>query len=194
MTKEFIDRVLEDFDGRVLVLQNEVNRMDYIIEKAADLGYSIWFNAAPMDEKVFHYPIEKLDWLIINEVEGMGIARCDREEDVLPRLREKYPELSILLTLGSKGAICYHKGEVWKAEAFHRHISDTTAAGDTFIGFFMGSFLRGESLGEALEKATTASAIAISIPGASPSIPSLEEVEKICKEKAFGTLEVKKLS
>ena len=54
---------------------------------------------------------------------------------------------------------------------------DTTAAGDTFTGFFVSAISKGKSPKEALDLASRASAIAVSRPGAAPSVPTLDEVE-----------------
>ena len=54
---------------------------------------------------------------------------------------------------------------------------DTTAAGDTFTGFFLASLARGEDIPRCLENASLASALAVSRPGAAPSIPTMAEVD-----------------
>lgn len=53
---------------------------------------------------------------------------------------------------------------------------DTTAARDTFTGFFMASLIEGKSIAEALKAASKASSIAVSRPGAAGSITSASEV------------------
>ena len=158
--------------------------------KAHDLGYTIFFNAAPMNAPVLDYPLDLVSWLIVNEVEGMAIAGCEREEEIIPALKEKYPEMSILLTLGSKGSLCAHKGQEIFVEACNCPVVDTTGAGDTFIGFFMATLLRTNSIEEALVTATAASALAIGKEGAADSIPSLEEVEACLKKERFGKIKV----
>lgn len=55
---------------------------------------------------------------------------------------------------------------------------DTTAAGDTFTGYFIAATIEGRSIQEALRMAAKASSIAVSRPGATPSIPEAEEVKK----------------
>ena len=55
---------------------------------------------------------------------------------------------------------------------------DTTAAGDTFTGYFIASTIEGRSVQESLRIAAKASSIAVSRPGATPSIPTAEEVKK----------------
>ncbi|OON84702.1 hypothetical protein BXO88_15975 [Oribacterium sp. C9] len=63
-----------------------------------------------------------------------------------------------------------------KQGIFKVSVVDTTAAGDTFTGFFIGSMIRGEYPEKALSVAAKASGIAVSRPGAAPSIPELSEV------------------
>ena len=55
---------------------------------------------------------------------------------------------------------------------------DTTAAGDTFTGFFIGAVSSGKDIKTALEMASKASSIGVSRKGAAESIPTLQEVEK----------------
>ena len=53
---------------------------------------------------------------------------------------------------------------------------DTTAAGDTFTGYFISSVIDGMSVPEGLALAAKASAIAVSREGATASIPLKDEV------------------
>ena len=53
---------------------------------------------------------------------------------------------------------------------------DTTAAGDTFTGYFVAELVKGSPIKMALELASCAAAIAVSREGAAPSIPVREEV------------------
>ena len=56
---------------------------------------------------------------------------------------------------------------------------DTTAAGDTFTGYFLSEVLRGGSVKYALDIASQAAAIAVSRRGAAPSIPWRDEIPGI---------------
>ena len=60
---------------------------------------------------------------------------------------------------------------------------DTTAAGDTFIGFFLSCYIRDANAEQALRHACAASAIAVTRPGAAQSIPSLAEVEAFLQQQ-----------
>lgn len=190
-TKEYIDEALDQFGCEGLVLlQNETNLVGYIIEEAHKRGLQIALNAAPMNEKVLSYPLHLLDWLIVNEVEGKQIAGCDKDEDILPALQLKYPTVQILLTLGSKGAICYAKGETYKIGCFQVEVVDTTAAGDTFSGYFLYGVLNEMTIPQSLLLATTASTLAIGKKGASDSVPLMNEVKEALEKSKFGTLTV----
>ena len=58
----------------------------------------------------------------------------------------------------------------------HVYQVDTTAAGDTFTGYFLAGLARGYDVALCLEQGAKAAAIAVTRPGASPSIPTWEEV------------------
>lgn len=162
----------------LLVLQNEVNKMPFIIDEAHRRGIPVAFNAAPMNDAVRSYPLEKLSYLIVNEVEGAQLSGCAAEESdrILNVLSEKYPETTLLLTLGAGGAKCRRQGETVYVPARKVPVVDTTAAGDTFIGFFLHSLLSGESVRRSMDTATAASALCIGKHGAADSIPAKEEV------------------
>ena len=192
LTKEFIDDVLNSFGSEgIVLLQNETNCVDYIIERAYEKGLQVALNAAPMNDKVLSYPINKLSWLIVNEVEGKQIAGCDRDEDIIDVLREKYPECKILLTLGSNGACCYSDGELHSIGCYKVDVADTTAAGDTFTGYFLYGVLNGYTIDDSLRLATTASAICVGRNGAADSIPLKAEVDEIIKNGSYGVLDVR---
>lgn len=193
-TKEYINETLDKFGNEGFVLlQNETNLVDYMIEESHKRGLKVGFNAAPMNGKVLEYPLELLDWLIVNEVEGRQIAKCEKDEEILPVLKQKYPKGNILLTLGSRGAICYSKGETFKIGCHQVEVVDTTAAGDTFSGYFLYGILNGESISDSLLLATTASALAIGKKGASDSVPLKEEVDHVLKTNKFGSLAIEKI-
>lgn len=181
LTREDVELVLGHFgEGDVLVLQNEINLIPYIMEKAKGRGMKIVLNPSPADESIFSLPLGTADYLILNEVEGgaiSGIAESD-DEGILQKLMKSLPDTRIVLTLGKRGAV-YGYGDVVRRQAIYPvKTVDTTAAGDTFTGFFMGSILRGDCVEDALRMASMAAALAVSRSGASASIPTWREVEE----------------
>ena len=191
LTEDYVDRTLDEFGNEGFVLlQNETNLVGAIIEKAARKGLKVALNAAPYSEAVNTYPINQLDWLIVNEVEGAGIVGGAADESLLQRLAERFPQAGILLTLGSRGAQCFRDGHYASICSCKVQAVDTTAAGDTFSGYFLSGVMQGLSLAETLRLATVASALCVQRPGAANSIPTRAEVEQVLKEGMLQAPEV----
>lgn len=177
ITESYADEVLSHFEaGDVLVLQNEINCMRYIMRQAKARGMRIAFNAAPYGEEVKAYPLECVDWLIVNEVEGAGLSGKMGYEDILDTLSAMYPGMCIMLTMGKSGCMYRGAGETVHLGACRVDAVDTTAAGDTFIGYFVRGIVQGLSMTDTLRQATVASAIAVTRPGAADAVPALNEV------------------
>lgn len=196
LTREYIGRTLDAFAGErdvLVLLQNETNLVGEIMGEAHRRGLQTALNAAPMDAKVLGYPLETLDWLVVNEVEGRQIAGCRTDGEILPFLREKYPDCGILLTLGSRGACCARGAEAYRIGCHAVDVVDTTAAGDTFSGYFLASMFEKGNIPEALRLATAASALAIGRKGASDSVPLRQEVEDALRDGTLDVLEVEKI-
>ena len=68
------------------------------------------------------------------------------------------------------------KNGMYHQPAYSVKVVDTTAAGDTFVGFFVAELSRGVSPREAIKTASAAAALAVSRKGAAPSVPKLDEV------------------
>ena len=92
-------------------------------------------------------------------------------------LHERYPALSLLVTLGSGGSAAFTGAEHVRQSAFSVKAVDTTAAGDTFTGYFIAGLMEGRPLADCLRRASMAAAISVTRPGAAPSIPARDEVE-----------------
>ena len=106
------------------------------------------------------------------------------DEDVEEAIARRFPATRVIVTRGSKGAAAVGAGKprVWQ-DAFPAKAVDTTAAGDTFEGFFLGRVAAGDDEQTALRCAAMAASIAVSRPGAGPSIPTLEEVIEALKAR-----------
>ena len=190
LTKEYIDRVLDTLGpDDMLLLQNETNLVDYAIEAACARGVPVAMNVAPMDETARSYPLGKLRWLVVNEIEGAGLAGGDTFEETMDRLSAAYPGVGIVLTLGGEGAWLRDGGrDVRVGCAKVPKVVDTTAAGDTFLGYFLAAMLEKRDAAEALRRATFASALTIQSPGAADSIPDVKRVEAVIASGELGEL------
>ena len=119
LTESFVDETLCRFaPGDVLLLQNEVNGIPYLIRQAVRRGLRVAFNAAPIAPEVADYPLELLSWLVINEGEGAALAGTQAPADILDRLAQRCPDTQLLLTLGAGGSVCRAGGETWSCGVF----------------------------------------------------------------------------
>ena len=180
--KEMITRVLSSF-GRedIIVLQNEINGLSDIIDVADERGMYVVFNPAPFDSSIFSLPLDKVDLLVVNEIEGAGISGKDENAsyvEILDALREKYRDNEVIMTCGKNGSYWQKGSERIYQEAFKVDAVDTTAAGDTFIGYFIASRELGYNISESMEYATKASSITVQRKGAAGSVPEGKEVFK----------------
>ena len=102
MTKAFVDEVLENFDkGDMLLLQNEINELSYIIDSAYEKGMMIILNPSPYDSALEECDLTKVSLFLVNEIEGEQITGEQEPEKILEKMKEKYPHSSVVLTLGS---------------------------------------------------------------------------------------------
>jgi len=137
-----------------------------------------------MTDDVKDMPLEYVDYLIVNEIEAEDLLNnpdfsSDDPEVLLEQLHQSYPELTILMTLGSKGVMYKDKKQILALEAEKVDVLDTTAAGDTFIGYFMQQIITGKTVETALTVASKAAAITVQTLGASDSIPDIETVKSL---------------
>jgi len=177
ITEEYICKVLSHFHrGDYLLLQNEINAVDEIIKRAADLGLKIFFNPAPMHHDVLEFPLKLIDCFLLNEVEGLELTGEQEPDKILSSMREQFPGAMTVLTLGSEGVLLGSNEKRIRIAAEKVKPVDTTAAGDTFIGFYIAAVMRGRDLHDALKMANKAAALCVSRHGAADSIPKLEEI------------------
>lgn len=182
ITKEYIDFVLENFEERdILLLQNEINNVDYIVQKAGEMKMCIVLNPSPFNDKISKIKFEYLSYLILNEGEVKDISGCNSSHDAIKFLNEKYPGLKTILTLGSKGSEFYDGNDSFEQPAFKVKAVDTTAAGDTYTGYFAAGLASGMNIPDILKTASAASAVSVTKNGAAPSIPNTDEVEFFLK-------------
>ncbi len=176
--RPFVDEVLSHFgEGDIILLQNEISNVPYIIEQASRKGMQIVFNPSPFYEELKEMDLDRISYLVLNEVEAKGFSGQDDPQEILRYMRERYPRLRVMLTLG-KGGCMYSDGrEILYHPAYRVEAVDTTAAGDTFTGYFVALLAEGMPYADILRYASAASALAVSRKGAAPSIPTLAEVE-----------------
>ena len=182
LTKEFVDEVLEQFGPEdILLLQNEVNMLPYIVDKAYEKGMQIALNPSPFNEKLDAVDMKKISIFILNEVEGFQLTGEKEAEAIIEKLRALFPHARIMLTLGKDGAVYVDAQQKVFQPIFPVQAVDTTAAGDTFTGYFLAGLAEGLPMEEILRMSAKASSIAVTREGAVPSIPYKAEVLEALK-------------
>ena len=174
---EYIDRVLGEFEnGDFLVLQKEIPNIDYAICRAREKGMVVFLNPSPIEHINDIENIDKVDYIILNEVEGRILSDKESYIEILDALKDKYVRAAIVLTIGKNGVLYRDHTYALSHASYNVDVVDTTAAGDTFTGYFIASVSRGESAEKALEDASLAASICTSRFGAAVSIPHRREV------------------
>lgn len=175
ISSEQIENTLNKFkSGDILVLQNEINKIEEIINRGYEIGMKIFLNPAPFTKEIINYPLQKLDTLIFNESEGFGLSSGEQDKTkILKYLSKKYPSTKLLLTLGKKGSIYIYNNKVIEIPANKVNSVDTTAAGDTYIGYFISSYYKNNEIKESMEIASKAASISTTKMGGAISVPKL---------------------
>ncbi len=175
--REYIDETLACFQkGDWLLLQNEVNLLDEMIDKAAERGLQIALNPSPYNEIVANCDLSKVTLFLLNEVEGKQITGESETAAILAKMCKIYPNAKVVLTLGKDGVAFMDGDKIFHHGIYDVPVVDTTAAGDTFTGYFIASLMNGENAEESLRLASVASSFAVSKKGATVSIPTAFEV------------------
>jgi ribokinase len=177
VTEDDVSRTLPGFGAEdVLLLQNEITCLREIITRGAEQGMRVVFNPAPMSPEVASLPLERVGLFIVNEIEGSELVGEAEPEKILEAMRKSYPAAGTILTLGDKGVLYADSRGTLRVPAESVAAVDTTAAGDTFIGFCLAEFARTGDMEAALKLGCRAAAICVTRMGASDSIPTREEL------------------
>lgn len=112
------------------------------------------------------------------------LADTEVEEEAFERLVKRYPDVTIVMTLGKKGLqYAAPGGARGHLGIFAVEAVDETAAGDAFVGYFMAGLVAGEELTTALLNGSAAGALAVTRAGAAPSIPNAQEVARLIQQQ-----------
>jgi ribokinase len=178
LTRDYIDRLLARYGPNdVLLLQNEVNEIGYLIDQGCARGMRLVFNPAPMTPDIAEVSFEHVSLLIVNEVEAFDLTGASTEAAMLEGLRTRVPRGGVVLTLGARGAVWVDASSRIVVPAWPVRAVDTTAAGDTFIGYLLASLTLGMTAEAAMRRAAKAAALCVTRPGAAVSIPQAETVD-----------------
>ncbi len=185
LSESYIEQSLESAQaGDWLLMQNECNGLALAMDIAKRKQMQIAFNPAPMSENVQSLPLADCAVLIVNEIEAEQLSGMDNKADATAALLERFPGVQLVLTEGSRGAGWHYQGRHEFVSAHNVDVVDTTAAGDTFVGYFLTALDNNSDALVALQTACAASALAVTQAGASSSIPVNKAVKNFLNDNA----------
>jgi ribokinase len=173
--------------GDLLLLQLESPEplVRHAARTAAEAGCVVVLNAAPVPVSA-HGLFDHIDLLVVNEHElastanllrGQADRRSGAREDDMALLADA-SGATVVCTAGSAGVFFTHGDRIEHVEAHQvRGVEDTTAAGDTFIGYLAAGLADDPAdMVGGIETAVRAAGIAVTRAGAIDSIPFADEV------------------
>lgn len=139
--------------------------MEVVEEAAAQTDGYFAVNVAPATQ-LPQSVLEAADLLILNEGEREAMGETINKTGAL-----------VVVTLGAAGARAFRGGRlVGEALPPPVEVVDTVGAGDTFCGALATALLEGRSVAEGLRFACAAGALATTVAGAQPSIPTRDAI------------------
>ena len=175
--RRYIENFLSDAErDDILVVQNEISGLDIAFETAHRKNMGIAFNPSPFHSDIKKLPLSLVRWLFCNETEGEALFGSRDIREITERFITQIPDGDLILTLGKDGSVFKNREKFIAQPIFETKTVDTTAAGDTFLGYFLASVTKGESVERSMAVASKAASVAVSVKGASSSIPFLRDV------------------
>ncbi|MBE0680387.1 MAG: ribokinase [Anaerolineales bacterium] len=173
-------------DAKILLLQFEIP-MKTVLHAAMRYkakGTTVILNPAPA-RQIPDELLAAVDILVPNESElalltNLQVTDIKSAEFAAHKILKQGVK-TVIVTMGSNGALIVTDTQVTHVDAFKVDVVDTTAAGDAFIGGFASAVLRGLNLENAVRYANACGALAATKFGAQPSLPTKEEVERFIK-------------
>ncbi|WP_435308319.1 ribokinase [Sebaldella termitidis] len=184
ITNSDIDKIKNEIiSAQIIILQMEIpiEVIEYVINLASKHDVYIILNAAPACD-IKEEVLSKVNCLVVNETEASFYLNKEINDvkSSIENCEELYGKIKdlLIITLGENGSLLYDGKEKLHIKARKAEVTETTGAGDSFIGAFAYKLLNDSSYKEAAEFASLVSSITVTKIGAQDSMPTYEEVKK----------------
>ena len=194
---EWLKEGIKSYDMVIMQLELEMETIEYVARMAHDAGVPVMLNPAPA-AALSDELLSCVTYLTPNETEAAILTGVKTDAEgrlVEDNLKEAASVLmskgveNVIITLGDQGAaLCSEDGVQIIPCVKMADVKDPTAAGDSFVGGFCAGIAAGLSMQEALQLAVHTAAITVCGYGAIPSLPTLDQVEALMKERDFNEL------
>ncbi|MFD3250078.1 ribokinase [Rahnella aquatilis] len=183
VTPEYLDRYKQQIISASALLMQLESPLETVIAAAKiakDNDTQVILNPAPACELPDEL-LARVDMITPNETEAEKLTgiKVDNNEDADRAAKVLHDKgiATVIITLGSKGVWLSQNGEGKLVAGFRVKAVDTIAAGDTFNGALVTALLEGKMMDCAIRFAHAAAAIAVTRPGAQPSVPWRKEID-----------------
>lgn len=184
LTADDVEASLRDLRDRVSIVLAQLEIPLEVVQRVAEVCQACDMGlvldpapAQPIPAAVWHgVSVVKPNELEAEVLTGIHVTDLSSAEQAARWLFDQGVAIAII-TLGERGALLVGPDGVTEYPAFPATPVDTTAAGDAFSGALGASLARGTSLPEALRRGLAAGALAVSVRGASPSLPTAAAVD-----------------
>lgn len=183
VTPEYLDRYKQQVivaSALLMQLESPLETVIAAAKIAKDNGTQVILNPAPACELPDEL-LARVDMITPNETEAEKLTgiKVDNNEDAARAAKALHDKgiATVIITLGSKGVWLSQNGEGKLVAGFRVKAVDTIAAGDTFNGALVTALLEGKPMDSAVRFAHAAAAIAVTRPGAQPSVPWRKEID-----------------
>ena len=183
---KYLENEIKQYSAVILQLEISMEVNEYIAKLAKENDVTVFLNPAPY-KPMSKQLLSNVDFIIPNEHEasditGIKLKETDASRDEVILMGKELLSLGVkncIITLGKNGSVYINEDEIYFNPAIIcENVVDPTAAGDTFIGYFVASYVNGLNIKECMRVASYASKITVSRLGAMPSIPTNKEVEE----------------
>ena len=124
--------------------------------------------------------LPQIDIFLPNGMEAMRLARISDLDQAIARLRSAQ---MVVVKAGPEGAIAARAGEVVRVPGIHRHVVDTTGAGDSFDAGFLAGFLAGYPLERSLMLGNACGALSTRAAGGTTAQATMDEALAVLDEE-----------
>ncbi|CAI1855683.1 ribokinase [Serratia marcescens] len=177
-----------DADALLMQLESPLETVIAAARLAKQHQTQVILNPAPARELPDEL-LAMIDIITPNETEAQrltGIA-VDNDDDAARAAQALHDKgiATVIITLGSRGVWLSENGNGSgkRVPGFKVQAVDTIAAGDTFNGALVTALLEGKLMADAVRFAHAAAAIAVTRPGAQPSVPWREEIDAFLQQQ-----------
>ena len=189
LTPACVDRhqqVIVNAEALLMQLESPLESVLAAAKIARANGTQVILNPAPATH-LSDELLALIDIITPNETEAeilTGIAVKSDEDAARAALALHDKGIStVLITLGRRGVWLSEQGKGVRIPGFSVQAIDTIAAGDTFNGAFITARLEGVAMHDAVRFAHAAAAIAVTRPGAQPSVPWRTEIDTFLQQQ-----------